>query len=160
MCPLSMPADSEVGQGAAGRSLAAPAFPDDDGRADEELRRVLAEPSADHVSALTSARLLVAIVAVADEIDQSGADKDSHMAVVSMVNASGERGLLAFTGLDSLHRWGGAARPVPVRGADAARAALEDGATALVIDVLGPNRIVVSGPQLSALAAPGATVGC
>jgi hypothetical protein len=155
-----MPAGSESTVGTAGRSLAAPAFPDDDGSADEDLRRALADIGADHVSALRSARLLVPIVAVADEVDESGADKASHMAVVSMVNASGQRGLLAFTGLDSMHGWDPAARPVPVLGADAARAALEDGAAALVIDLLGPHRIVLSGPSLSALAAPQAIDGC
>lgn len=102
---------------------------------------------------LAGARLLVAVVAVADERSADGGDKDSHMAVVSMVNAAGQRGLLAFTGLDALRQWDADARPVPVRGADAARAALQDGADALVIDVAGPQRVVVSGPHLQALAA-------
>lgn len=155
-----MPADSEGADGTAGRSLATPAFRDDDGSADEDLRRALADIGVDPVLVLRSARLLVPIVAVADEVDESGADKGSHMAAVSMVNASGDRGLLAFTGLDSMQRWDDAARPVPVLGSDAARAALEDGAGALVIDVLGPHRTVVSGPSLSALAASGPADGC
>jgi hypothetical protein len=155
-----MPADSEGAEVTAGRSLAAPAFPDDNGLADEELRRALADLGADHVSALRSARLLVPIVAVADEVDETGADKASHMAVVSMVNATGEKGLLAFTGLDSMHLWDSAARPVPVLGSDAARAALDDGAAALVIDLLGPHRTVVTGPGLSALAAISPADGC
>ena len=75
------------------------------------------------------------------------------MAVVSMVNAAGERGLLAFTGLDALTRWDPQARPVPVTGPMAAQAALDDGATALVIDVSGPVRLVVTGPDLRLLAA-------
>ena len=74
------------------------------------------------------------------------------MAVVSMVNAAGERGLLAFTGLDSLAAWDPAARPVPVAGPQAAQAALEDGATALVIDVGGPVRLALVGADLQALA--------
>ena len=101
---------------------------------------------------LRRCRLLVAVVAVADEVDDDGADKGSHMAVVSMISAAGDKGLLAFTGLDSMVRWDPEARPVPVTGEAAARAALDDGAQALVIDVLGPSRVVVSGADLESLA--------
>lgn len=135
-----------------GRSLAGPAFPNDDGSADPDLRALLAQPEADLVDRLRTGRLLVAVVAVADEVDEAGGDKSSHMAVVSMISASGEKGLLAFTGLDSLARWDPAARPVPVTGIDAAQAALDDGAQALVIDVLGPARAIIAGPDLRALA--------
>lgn len=75
------------------------------------------------------------------------------MAVVSMVNAAGEKGLLAFTGLDALAAWDPQARPVPVPGMTAAQAALEDDATAVVIDVCGPVRRVIQGADLAALAA-------
>jgi hypothetical protein len=95
----------------------------------------------------------VAVVAVVDEVDDAGADKGSHMAVVSMISAAGHKGLLAFTGLDSMARWDPAARPVPVTGEAAAQAALDDGAQALVIDVLGPARVVVMGADLANLAA-------
>ena len=99
-----------------------------------------------------SSRLLVAIVADADEVDESGADKSSHMSAVSMVNSKGERGLLAFTGMDSMALWDSGARPVPITGPDAARAALDDRCAALVIDVLGPTRHVVTGNRLTFLA--------
>ena len=141
-----------VSEPGAGRSLAGPAFLDDDGSADPALRALLSHPGADVVDGLRNGRLLVAIVAVADEVDDAGGDKSSHMAVVSMVSAAGEKGLLAFTGIDSMARWDPAARPVPVTGAAAAQAALDDGAHALVIDVLGPARAVISGPDLRALA--------
>ena len=137
-----------------GRSLAGPSFPDDDGSADPVLRGLLAQRGGSLVEALRSRRLLVAVVAVADEVDESGADKSSHMAVVSMISASGDRGLLAFTGLDSMANWDPTARPVPVTGSDAAGAALADGAQALVIDVQGPVRAVVSGADLADLATP------
>ena len=136
-----------------GRSLAGPAFPDDDGSADPELRAHLAAGSADLLDHLSRARLLVAVVAVLDALDEAGGDKESHMAVVSMVNATGERGLLAFTGLDALAAWDPQARPVPVTGPLAARAALDDGATALVIDARGPVRVAVTGEDLRVLAA-------
>ena len=136
----------------AGRTLAGPAFPEDDGSADPRLRAHIAAGSSDLLAHLARARLLVAVVAVLDELDEAGADKESHMAVVSMVNAAGERGLLAFTGIDALTAWDPAARPVPVTGPVAARAALDDGATALVIDVGGPVRLAISGAGLQALA--------
>ena len=101
---------------------------------------------------LRQARLLATVVAVLDEVDPSGEDKDSHMAVVSMVNERGEKGLLAFTGVDSLAEWNPQARPVPVLGRDTARAAIDDGAHAIVIDVAGPQRLVIEGRALAALA--------
>jgi hypothetical protein len=136
-----------------GRSLASPAFPDDDGTADEEVRALLASTSPFEAAAqLQDVRLLATVVAVLDEEDESGADKDSHMAVVSMVNAAGERGMLAFTGLDSLRAWSPDARPVPVLGRELARAAIEDGAAAIVIDVAGPTRVALDGLALHRLA--------
>ena len=136
-----------------GRSIVGSAFGADDGSADPALRALLETKSATARERLGVARLLVAVIAVADEIEQeSGADKDSHMAVVSMVNAAGERGLLAFTGLDAMALWDPAARPVPVTGVAAARAALDDGNTAMVIDVCGPHRYVVEGDELKGLA--------
>lgn len=135
----------------AGRHLVGSAYPDDAGAADAALRAAIAEGQVD-LQVLAAARLLVAVVAVADVIDDDGGDKESHMAVVSMVNAAGERGLLAFTGLDSLQLWQAVARPVPVTGSQAAAAALDDGAEAMVIDVKGPVRMVIAGQALIELA--------
>jgi hypothetical protein len=131
------------------RPLARPIDPDDDGSADEALRGLLAGPNrAAALAALESARLLVPVVAVPDDVDADGRDKQATMASVSMVNAHGESGLLAFTGLDSMAAWDARARPVPVMAPDAAQAALEQGDAALVVDVLGPARFVVTGPDL------------
>lgn len=141
----------------AGRTLASPAFPGDAGDADPEVRRIVADAAAGSLTAveaarmLRGARLLATVVAVLDAADETGADKDSHMAVVSMVNATGEKGLLAFTGIDSLARWNPQARPVPAHGRDLARAALEDGAAAVVVDVAGPATCVLSGSALDVL---------
>jgi len=129
-----------------GRSLAGPAFPGDDGSADPALRALLdggCGSEEEMLRALAGSRLLVAVMAVADEMADDGTDKSSHMAVVSMVNASGEKGLLAFTDLDSLSAWNPDARPVPVPALAAVEAALADGASALVIDVAGPARVVL-----------------
>lgn len=134
----------------AGRHLAGSQYPDDDGSPDLRLRAAIAQGNVD-MHQFAGARLLVAVVAVADEVDETG-DKESHMAIVSMVNAEGQRGLLAFTGLDALHLWQADARPVPVTAAQAAMSALDDGAEAIVIDVQGPVRMVIAGQALRELA--------
>jgi hypothetical protein len=141
-----------------GRSLANPQFPDDDGSAANGVRALVAQASAgavDPVSAarsLRDVRLLSSVVAVLDAADEAGGDKDSHMAVVSMLNAAGEKGLLAFTGVDALLAWNPDARPVPALGRDVARAALDDDASAVVIDVAGPARLVLADSLLRVLA--------
>ena len=129
-------------------------MPDDDGSADPVLRALLSggcDSEEDMLRALANSRLLVAVMAVADEIADDGSDKSSHMAVVSMVNSAGEKGLLAFTGLDSMAAWNPQARPVPVPARAAAEAALADGAQALVIDVAGPARVVLPAEVLPEL---------
>ena len=103
------------------------------------------------LTALSSSRLLVPVMAVADETADDGSDKSSHMAVVSMINAAGEKGLLAFTGMDSMAAWRQDARPVPVPARAAVQAALADGAQALVIDVAGPARLVIPTQMLAEL---------
>lgn len=138
--------------------LARPAYADDDGSADPRVRALLADVSegvlAVHAAAraLRDARLLATVVAVADAVSSTGADKDSHMAVVSMVTTDGRRGLLAFSGVDALADWDRLARPVPACGRDLARAAVQEGAAAVVIDVSGPRTVVLEGPALMALA--------
>lgn len=141
----------------AGRSLAAPAFPDDDGTALPWVRDLVSRAVSGEVPvvavarALRDARLLATVVAVLDEVDESGADKDSHMAVVSLIHDDGRRGMLAFTGADAVTMWRADARPVPARGRDLARAAEDDGAAAIILDVAGPARLVLEGIALEVL---------
>jgi len=127
----------------------------DDGSADATVRAMLADPGCSSTfiaRSLRSARLLATVVAVLDQSDENGGDKDSHMAVVSMVNERGERGLLVFTGTDSLAAWNADARPVPALGREIARSALAEGAAAVIIDVVGPTRIALTGKDLAVLA--------
>ena len=135
------PTDADAIAGA-GRSLATPGrFIDDDGSPDEAIRE--AHGAAALLDALRHGRVLVAVTAVATEVDEHGADKESDMAVVSMVAPDGRRGLLAFSGIDAMQAWDTTARPVPTTGVDAARAALDDHCDALVVDVAGPRTQVV-----------------
>lgn len=138
-----------------GRLIQAPTdFTDDDGSADPRLREALAGDDADAAFdlLLAGARLLVPIVAVA--AGDGGGEKSSHMASVSLVQADGRRGLLAFTSLETLRAWDPGARPVPARAPDVARAALDEGADGVLVDVAGPVRFAIDGPTLRALAGP------
>ena len=144
------------------RSLARPAFPDDDGRGDESLSRALdqhrrvAAPAA-VLSALCRARLLVPVVAVGTSVDRGtdglARDKEAEMSAVLVRGRDGRRALLVFSSLDRLTGWDADARPVPVAAADAARAAVAEGAAALVVDVAGPVPFAVTGEDLAQLAA-------
>jgi hypothetical protein len=147
----------------AGARLQEVAFPDDKGDASAELTAALTAYSTDAAAftdvlrALQSARLLVPVVALLGEVeyDDKGLahDKSSDMAAVLIENAAGERALLAFTSTESLQAWNSDARPVPVPTAGAAQSALQDDAVALLIDVAGPVRAVVTGQDLIGLAA-------
>jgi len=144
-----------------GRRLVSPGrFTADDGSSDPDICAALSAP-VDHErlrDAVRAGRLIVAIVASpadtgeSGEAGGSGESGGSQMSVVSMVAADGRRGLLAFTGLDAMHRWNPHARPVPVSGPEVAQAALDDGCEAVVIDVAGPSSAVVAEPDLVELA--------
>jgi hypothetical protein len=101
---------------------------------------------AETLAVLQQARLLVPVVAVAD-------DKSSDMATVLLTGQDGRTALLAFTGIEPLRSWDPQARPVPVGTALAARSAAQEGAEALVIDVAGPTSFVIEGDDLAAVAA-------
>ena len=145
------------------RSLPDPGFAGDDGAVDPAVASALAaydlDPDALHartLAVLQRSRVLVPVVAVLgeSEVDEAGLthDKTSDMATVLMTGRDGRTALLAFTGLEPLRRWDPAARPVPVSLPDAARAAVQDGADALLLDVAGPVVLVVEGDDLRALA--------
>ncbi|RAY12999.1 SseB family protein [Actinomadura craniellae] len=146
----------------AGPSLIQPRFPDDDGGADPRLSAALTGYAAGRVGEhavlqeLSGARLLMPVVAVVTELDDTSPDglrreKESEMAVPTLIGADGRRGMLGFTSAETLERWRSDARPVPVDTRQACRAALDDGADALVIDVAGPVPFAVDGVRLHLL---------
>jgi hypothetical protein len=145
------------------RTIPDPGFAGDDGSVPPEVTAALAaydeDPAAGHrtaLAALQTTRLLVPVVAVLGEVehDEQGLahDKSSDMATVLMQGRDGRMALLAFTGTEPMRRWNPEGRPVPVSVPDAARAAVHDGADALLVDVAGPVRFVVEGDDLRALA--------
>ena len=134
------------------RRIPDPGFGDDDGSADPALTSALASYAAGGVGlgevlgTLQDARLLVPVVALAH-------DRTSDMAAVLVSRTDGRRGLLAFSGQETMRRWDAGARPVPVTARLAARAALQEAADALVVDLAGPASAAVTGGDLRAQAA-------
>lgn len=146
-----------------GRAIAEPEFPDDDGSAAPDVAAALsaydADPEAGHrpaLAALQDSRLLVPVVATLGEVeyDERGLahDKSSDMAAVLITGRDGRTALLSFTSTVSLQAWNADARPVGVSARQAARAALQDGADALLVDVAGPVLFPVEGQDLRDLA--------
>jgi hypothetical protein len=138
-----------------------PRFREDRGGADPAVLATLAGYAAgthsEHevLTALTASRLLVPVVAVRpgeDAIAPEPGEKDSEMAMPSIVGRDGRRALPAFTSLETLHRWQAGARPVPVPAASVWRAAVEQ-SEAVIIDIAGPVPVAVEGARLVALAA-------
>jgi hypothetical protein len=150
------------------RTIPDPGFAGDTGAVDPGLGTALAaygqagpaeEPDAHHVvlALLQDTRVLVPVVALLGEVeydDQGLAhDKTSDMAAVLMTGRDGRTALLAFTGTPALQNWNPDARPVPVTARQAAQAAIQDNAAALLVDVAGPVLFVIEGDDLHALAA-------
>lgn len=124
------------------RSLAEPAFPDDDGLINPALDDALGD-DARVFDVIGGVRVFVPIVAVLGERATDGSDKSADMAAVFMTGADGRRALLTFSSVAALEAWNPTARPVPVWGREAAEAALAEGASALLLDVGTPRFTVI-----------------
>lgn len=124
-----------------GRTLSGTGFDDDTGEADARLAELLGQDEPDPVAlvqAVSGARLIVPIVAVPGEIDDSSGipvDASSDMASVTLVAPDGQRALPAFTSVAALARWNADARPVPVTAQRAALAAVQEGCDVIPLDL-------------------------
>lgn len=133
------------------RTLASPQFPGDDGSVDPLLAAAFGD-DLETVAALAEARVFVPIVALLGETPAEG-DRNADMAAVLMTGADGRKALLAFSSVAAMAVWDPQARPVPVLGRDAARAALAEGAGAILLDLAGPTFIAVETDDVEHLAA-------
>lgn len=124
------------------RGLAEPAFPGDDGLIYPLLAEALGDD--DKVFAVYGeVRVFIPIVATLGEQQATdGSDKNADMAAVFMTGADGRKALLTFSSVAALEAWNPVARPVPVWGREAALSALEEGASALLLD-LGSEHFTV-----------------
>ena len=133
------------------RSLASPQFPDDDGSTDPLLAAAFGDDLA-VLSVLPDARVFVPIIALLGEVPAEG-DKNADMAAVLMTGADGRQALLAFSSVAAMATWDPQARPVPILGRDAARATLDEGAAAILLDLANPTFTVVETDDVEHLAA-------
>ena len=130
------------------RSLAEPAFPDDDGLADASLSAALGDVTR-VLAVLGEVRVFVPVVALLDDVPADG-DKEADMAAVMMTGADGRQ---AFSSVATMTAWNADARPVPVWGRQAARAALDEGASAVLLDLASPTFTVIETADVEHLAA-------
>ena len=137
-------------------------FRGDDGSADPAVAAALAAyaerggTERELLAALATSRLLVPVVAVLTEADETGADKNSEMALPTLIGQDGRPAIMAFTSVDAVTRWRADARPIPVEAARVWQAATGRQGTeadAVAIDIAGPLPVIVEGARLAALAA-------
>lgn len=104
------------------------------------------------LTALAAARLIVPVVAMLNEQNDDGTEKETEMALPTLVGKDGRKAVVAFTGTATLTRWNPDARPVPFPASRVWEYAQAEG-NAVVIDVAGPVPLAVEGARLAALAA-------
>ena len=121
----------------------------------------------DALTAVANSRLLVPVVSMLSESGDSarpaggsggashhGTEKETEMALPTLVGRDGRPAVIAFTGTATIRRWNPEARPVPFPAARVWEYTTQEG-SAVVIDVAGPVPLVVEGARLAALAAGG-----
>lgn len=122
----------------------------------------------DALAVLASSRLIVPVVAMLAEQSSARAaggtaelsppaggaetEKETEMALPTLVGRDGRKAVIAFTGTESVRRWNPEARPVPFPASRVWEYAAAEG-DAVVIDVAGPVPLAVEGARLAALAA-------
>ena len=81
-----------------------------------------------------------------------GGEKETEMALPTLIGNDGRKAVIAFTGTETMTRWRADARPVSVPAARLWPAVAAEQADAVVIDVAGPVPLVIEGARLAALA--------
>ena len=105
------------------------------------------------LAAVAATRLLVPVVAVLAEANADGTEKETEMALPTLIGNDGRKAVIAFTGVETVTRWRADARPVPVPAPRLWPAVAAEEADAVVVDVAGPVPLVIEGARLRALAA-------
>jgi hypothetical protein len=104
------------------------------------------------LTAIAAARLLVPVVAVLAEANDDGTEKETEMALPTLIGNDGRKAVIAFTSTLAIRRWRADARPVPVPAPSLWPAVAAEQAAAVVVDVAGPVPLVIEGARLRALA--------
>lgn len=134
----------------------------EDGLADPRLAAALAvgtatpAANAEFLAALADARVFAAITATATGVEQTAsglrAESSAELAVVLLEAPDGSRALPVFGDLAALRRWRLDARPVPLSGAQACAAALDERASTVLLDPAGAA-VVLAASEVATLAA-------
>jgi SseB protein N-terminal domain len=130
----------------------------DTGAADPVVTAVLAAYAAgeatehEALTVIAASRLLVPVVAVLAAASADGTEKETEMALPTLIGNDGRKAVIAFTATDTVKRWRADARPVPVPAPNLWPAVAAEHADAVVIDVAGPIPLVIEGARLRALA--------
>jgi hypothetical protein len=140
-----------------GRELTSTGFEGDLGAADPDLLAACQDPRDDMVlmRAVARARLLVPIVPVPREVDESGvplAERSNDMAVVTLTASDGQRAFPVFTGVAALSAWDATARPSPVTSSQAAQGAVAERCDVMLLDVGSAHETVLRPSMVWALA--------
>jgi hypothetical protein len=130
----------------------------DTGTADRRLAAALTAPGvrrpgtarAEVLAALAGARVFAAVTAIstAEHVDGATglrAESTAEMALLTLVGSAGGRAVPLFLDAGSAVGFRPGARPVPLQGRDACRAALEDGAVGVLLDPPGAALPVTDG---------------
>ena len=131
----------------------------DTGAADPAVTAALAAYAAGAVTerevltAIAATRLLVPVVAVLAEANADGTEKETDMALPTLIGNDGRKAVIAFTSIDTVKQWRPDARPIPVLAPSLWPAVAAEQADAVVIDVAGPVPLAIEGARLRALAA-------
>ena len=136
----------------------------DTGAADPRLAAALAAAGAaasgavraEVFAALAGARVFAPVTATstAEHVDGGTglrAESTAEMALLTLVGSAGRRAVPLFLDAAGAVAFRSGARPVPLRGPEACRAALEDGAVAVLLDPPGAA-LAVTGAELRELA--------
>ncbi|HWU32586.1 MAG TPA: SseB family protein [Marmoricola sp.] len=144
------------------REIPNPGFSGDDGSTAAAVTSALAafaqDPAARYqvLAAVQASRVLVPVVAILGEVehDEHGhaREKTSDMATVLITAPDGRTGMLAFTSMDAMAAWDPQARPVAAELRTAAASGIQDGASALILDLAGPQQLVIEGDELTYVA--------
>ena len=144
------------------RQIPNPGFADDDGSTPAAVEAALAEyakdPAARYqvIAAVQASRVLVPVVAILGEVeyDEHGHahEKTSDMATVLTTAPDGRTGMLAFTSMKAMATWDPQARPVATTLQIAAASGIQDGASALVLDLGSPQQLAIEGDELAYVA--------
>ena len=133
----------------------------EDGLADPRLAAAAsagnATPAAraELLAALADARVFAAVTATATGIEPTAsglrAESSAELAVVLLQVPDGSRALPVFSDLAALRRWRLSARPVPLTGAQACAAALDERASTVLLDPAGAA-VVLTASEVATLA--------